>query len=70
MPFRSTLYIDHPPEMAIKGADVVLVLPTGERKITIRTSRHDARLFAFRLGKMLDEADRSQVVEFRRGDGK
>lgn len=71
MPWNSELWVDKPIVPTVDGDTVKVVVPSGKRTITLRTSRNGARDLAVRLLNALNAADRDQqarVLPFKTVD--
>lgn len=54
-------WITDPPEFSLDGEGVVVrLISKAEPDIFIRLSRHECRMAAVRIGRLLDDAEREQ----------
>lgn len=65
MPFRSELRLTEPAQIEVVQDGVRFTLISGERKIRISSSRHNARNFAAVIIAALNHADREQSAKMQ-----
>lgn len=66
MPWNTELWVNEPIEPTVEGDTVKVVIASGKRTITLRTSRNAARDFAVRLLNSLNAADHEQSAAILR----